>query len=319
MSTVKETAAASRDKILWILIYSACSSSMLVINKLAVSSNGLPTVVSGAQLAVSALVVAVMESFGAQVLGPFERKRIVPFIVYTSMFAAGLFSNMKALMLTNVGAVIAARCCLPLVVCVIEWLFMNRMFPNARSCVSLAGVVIAAYVYISNDSGIAVDGGAGMFWLLAWWLLLAAQMTYGKHLTDSISMSQWERVFYTNALAIPPTIVLYYVTGENQMDMADGEGAMFYLALSCVVGVAISYSGWKCRSVITATTFTLVGVLNKMATIMFTIIVWPSDFSLLKTVSLLACVGFGLLYVDAPKKPAKDGSSPAPRTTHPKE
>jgi len=87
------------------------------------------------------------------------------------------------------------------------------------------------------------------------------------------------------------------------MEMKDGDGAFFYLVLSCVVGVAISYSGWKCRSVITATTFTLVGVLNKMATITFTIIVWPSDFSVLKTLSLLACVGFGLLYVDAPKRP----------------
>lgn len=303
MSDAKATAAAAKDKLIWILIYSACSSSMLVINKLAVSSNGLPTVVSGAQLVVSAAVVAVMEAFGAGVLGPFERKRIVPFVVYTTMFAAGLFSNMKALMLTNVGAVIAARCCLPLIVCVIEWAFMGRMFPNTRSIASLIGVVLSASFYITNDTGVSVDGGAGMFWLLTWWLLLAAQMTYGKHLTDNIQMTQWERVFYTNALAIPPTIVLYFVTGENTMEMKDGDGAFFYLVLSCVVGVAISYSGWKCRSVITATTFTLVGVLNKMATITFTIIVWPSDFSVLKTLSLLACVGFGLLYVDAPKRP----------------
>ena len=302
MSDAKAAAAMAKDKLIWILIYSACSSTMLVINKLAVSANGLPTVVSGAQLAVSAGVVAVMEAFGAGVLGPFERKRIVPFVTYTSMFAAGLFANMKALMLTNVGAVIAARCCLPLIVCVIEWAFMGRMFPNSRSIASLIGVVLSASFYISNDTGVSVDGGAGMFWLLTWWLLLAAQMTYGKHLTDNIQMTQWERVFYTNALAIPPTIVLYFATGENTMEMKNGDGAMFYLVLSCVVGVAISYSGWKCRSVITATTFTLVGVLNKMATITFTIILWPSDFSVLKTLSLLACVGFGLMYVDAPKR-----------------
>jgi len=33
---------------------------------------------------------------------------------------------MKALMLTNVGAVIAARSCLPVIVCAIEWAFMGR-------------------------------------------------------------------------------------------------------------------------------------------------------------------------------------------------
>ena len=291
---------SSREKLTWIVLYSLCSSTMLVINKLAVSTNGLPTVVSGAQLAVSALVVTCMEVGGMRVLVPFERKRILPFVTYTTMFAMGLFSNMKALMLTNVGAVISARCCLPLIVCLIEWAFMNRSFPNVRSIVSLMGVVFAASVYISNDTGVSIDGSAGMFWLLVWWLLLAVQMTYGKHLTENISMTQWERVFYTNALAIPPTIVLYYATGENEQMMKDEEGAMFYLLLSCVVGVAISYSGWKCRSVITATTFTLVGVINKMATIAFTIIVWPKDFSVVKTLALLASVGFGLLYTEAP-------------------
>ena len=291
---------SSREKLTWIVLYSLCSSTMLVINKLAVSTNGLPTVVSGAQLAGSALVVTCMEVGGMRVLGPFERKRILPFGAYTTMFAMGLFSNMKALMRTNVGAGISARCCLPLIVWLIEWAFMNRSFPNVRSIVSLMGVVFAASVYISNDTGVSIDGSAGMFWLLVWWLLLAVQMTYGKHLTENISMTQWERVFYTNALAIPPTIVLYYATGENEQMMKDEEGAMFYLLLSCVVGVAISYSGWKCRSVITATTFTLVGVINKMATIAFTIIVWPKDFSVVKTLALLASVGFGLLYTEAP-------------------
>ena len=28
-------------------------------------------------------------------------------------------------------------------------------------------------------------------------------------------MTQWERVFYTNAFAIPPTVVLFFATGEN--------------------------------------------------------------------------------------------------------
>ena len=69
---------SSREKLTWIVLYSLCSSTMLVINKLAVSTNGLPTVVSGAQLAVSAAVVTCMEVGGMRVLGPFERKRIHP-------------------------------------------------------------------------------------------------------------------------------------------------------------------------------------------------------------------------------------------------
>ena len=53
---------------------------------------------------------------------------------------------------------------------------------------------------------------------------------------------------------------------------------------------------------ITATTFTLVGVLNKMATIAFTVIVWPNDTTAASILALVFCILFGLLYQDAPKR-----------------
>jgi hypothetical protein len=34
-------------------------------------------------------------------------------------------------------------------------------------------------------------------WLLLWWFLLAFQMTYGKHITEAIAMTESERVYYT--------------------------------------------------------------------------------------------------------------------------
>ena len=135
-------------------------------------------------------------------------------------------------------------------------------------------------------------------------MLLALQMTYGKWMTEKIEMTQWERVFYTNAFAIPPTILLFFFTGEfgNVSDVEMGDGAWFWLIASCVMGVGISYSGWRTRSVITATTFTLVGVLNKMATIAFTVIVWPNDTTAASILALVFCILFGLLYQDAPKR-----------------
>jgi hypothetical protein len=133
----KELSQSVVEKLVWIAIYSLCSSSMLVVNKLAVAAIPLPTVVSGAQLVSSALVPLLMQVCGAPVIGKMTTGRVAPYVVYTSMFAAGLFANMKALLLTNVGAVIAARCCLPLIVSVIEYVFMGRSWPNKRSMVSL--------------------------------------------------------------------------------------------------------------------------------------------------------------------------------------
>jgi hypothetical protein len=39
-----------------------------------------------------------------------------------------------------------------------------------------------------------------------------------------------------------------------------------------------------------------------MATIAFTVVVWPHDTSFLSILSLVFCILFGLLYQDAPKR-----------------
>ena len=50
-------------------------------------------------------------------------------------------------------------------------------------------------------------------------------------------------------------------------------GVMLYL-LSCVFGIAISFTGWRCRALVSATCYTVLGVANKMLTVLANIIVW---------------------------------------------
>jgi hypothetical protein len=293
---------SAAEKLFWILAYSACSSTMLVINKLAVQELPLPTIVSCAQLVVSAAVVLILNLIWPSTMSALDKTKVLPFTLYTAMFAGGLYANMKALLLVNIGAVITARSCLPLIVCLIEWAFMGRTLPGARSTLSLIGLVGFAGLYIRNGTGASAVGATGFVWLFIWWLLTALQMTYGKWITEKIEMTQWERVFYTNAFAIPPTILLFFGTGDsNRIEgLVLGENWILWLVASCIMGVGISYSGWRTRSIITATTFTIVGVLNKMATVAFTVIMWPEYSSLASTASLVLCILFGLLYQEAP-------------------
>ncbi len=84
--------------------------------------------------------------------------------------------------------------------------------------------------------------------------------------------------------------------------------------MSCVIGVGISYTGWRLKDLVTATTFTLVGVLNKMATIALSALAFPGSTSMQGCVALVVCVLFGLAYKDAPLRgglPSRGGSSKA--------
>jgi len=314
--SVKATVPDTKSKIRWILAYSLSASTLLVVNKLAVTATRMPAGVTGLQLLVSALVVLGMEAAGRNVLGPFDGRKLISFFFFTCVFTLSLFANMKALYYTNVGAVIGAGSALPLLVNIIEVAFIGKALPSVRGSLSLVGVVSAALLYIYLDSGVRIDGGRGIFWLFAWWGTLALSNTYGKHLTESITMSQWERVFYTNALALVPISILFAVNSEGRRALVLTRYSASVTALSCLLGVAISYSGWMCRSLVTATTFSLIGCMNKMITILISILTWPEAFSLKKTAALVLCIGFGALY----KEPVKstDGRNENPtgaRTT----
>jgi len=295
----------TRLKVTWIVIYSVSASTLLVINKLAVRSTGLPAGVTGAQLLFSASVVIAMQLTGLKVLGPPQKKKLVSFFVFTCIFATSLYTNMKALLYSNVGAVIGAGCALPILVNAIEVTFMGKALPSRRSFLSLFGVLISAVVYIFFDTGVHVDSQRGLFWLSSWWFTLALSNTYGKFLTEHIDMGHWERVFYTNALSLFPMTALFYSDSEHLSSPVLSRYSVFFVSLSCVFGVSISYSGWKCRSLVTATTFTLVGCLNKIITIMISVLTWPNEFSILKLCALAVCIMFGVIYQDEEPKRKK--------------
>lgn len=78
----------------------------------------------------------------------------------------------------------------------------------------------------------------------------------------------------------------------------------FMLLLSCVVGTGISYSGWWCRSLTTATTYTTLGVMCKFATVLLNMLVWDNHAAPAGIAALLICLSAGAMYKEAPLRSA---------------
>ena len=74
------------------------------------------------------------------------------------------------------------------------------------------------------------------------------------------------------------------------------------LAVSSVVGTLIGYTGWSCRSLVSATTFTLVGVINKFITILLNVFIWDKHASPLGIMALVLCLVGGSFYQQAPMR-----------------
>ena len=76
------------------------------------------------------------------------------------------------------------------------------------------------------------------------------------------------------------------------------------LLFSCVTGTLIGYSAWFCRASLSATTFTLIGVVNKFLTILLNVVVWDQHSTPAGIAAVCVCLAAGIFYQQAPKAKA---------------
>lgn len=290
-----------------VLFYCACSGGMLILNKLAVHHIGAPAFVTICQFVATAAVVGVGWCAGLIQLDPLQWRRMRHFVLYVSAFSAGTWANMKVLMVANVETVIVFRSCAPLCVCVCDYVFYQRALPSRRSAAAMLLIVVGATVYVSVDrnSGSAATASRAYVWVLVWFCLLIFQLTYGKQLVTGLGLkSIWSPVLYTNSLAIAPTFAIGTIAGDFQA-LRNGSidwtvSAVVWLLLSCVAGVGISWAGFKCQQVITATAYTVVGVMNKLLTVLINVLIWDQHASPVGIAALCVCLAGGTLYQQSP-------------------
>jgi drug/metabolite transporter (DMT)-like permease len=226
-----------------ILGYSLCSSTLLLANKMVMEYLPLPSVVSFIQIISSAVAILVYKMLGGHV-DNIEWSKLKAYGLYIVAFVTAIYANMQALQVSNVETVIVFRACSPLAVTVIEYLFMDRALPNARSSFSLVIVAVGAVIYCNTDSEFALRGIAAYYWVITYFFLITFEMTYGKKLTSTVKMdSIWGPVLYCNLLAALPMFLMGYVNGDYEnawtkiVEMpANG---MMILIFSCVAGTMI--------------------------------------------------------------------------------
>jgi len=289
---------------------------MLGVNKLAMMSYRVPAIVNLLQL-ISCTVFIYIIGFAGVKTDPLRMEYAKPYAVYVCAFASGIYANMKALAASNVETIIVFRACAPFCTLAIEYFFMDQALPSRKSTAALSAVAFGAYIYVSLDAEFAMNGMAAYFWVLVWYFLLCFQMTYGKKLLSEIKLETvWGPVLYTNLLSVPPTILLGYFLGdfEKYAVTEPSENATLWVSMSCIFGIAIGYSGWWCRDLISATSYTLVGVINKMLTVTVSVLFINKSASPMAIGALLLCLIAGTQYEQPPKRTAvaqkeKDTSS----------
>ena len=289
-----------------VAVYALCSSTMLIVNKVVITSIPAPCSVLAAQLISSAALIKFMSLFGVIKLEPVDIQKATPYILVSAAFLGALYTNVKILQYANVETFLVFRASTPILISIMEFLFLGRTLPNLRSTVSLTFTLLGAVAYVLTDSNFQVRAYG---WVLAWYVIFSFDQIYIKYVVDSVKLTVWARSFYANFFAVIPTVFLALLNREHQVFRVTELGSLFVLCVSCLMGTLMSYSAFLLRGLISATSFTLVGTLCKIGTVVVNCLMWDKHASFEGIIALLVCIFCGLGYQQAPLRNTTGGSS----------
>jgi len=166
-------------------------------------------------------------------------------------------------------------------------------------------LVVGACAYVSFDANFNVSG---YMWVGIWYVIFSFDQLYIKYAVDHVQVrSNWGRVFYTNLWA---TLILIIMTAlqDPQVLMATKWTwkNLTALGVSCAVGVFMSYFAFLCRAAVSATSFTVIGNVCKILTVLINLSIWSHHASIPGISCLFVCLAAAAIYQQAPMRGEKN-------------
>lgn len=189
-----------------------------------------------------------------------------------------LITNIKALESSNVETVIVFQTLTSLAVAYGDYRFLNSSIPSTKVIVSLSIIVIGAVLFVYNNT-LQINA---FTWVILYFIAKVSDMLYIKHIIDTVPMTNFGRSYYNNLLAAPFALFLAILSERNKIGMALENltfNGFFILFLSCIMGIGISLAGLMCREAVSATSFSVIGNMNKILTVLINYTVMKYLFS----------------------------------------
>jgi GDP-mannose transporter len=172
------------------------SSTMLVLNKVAISEVPRPAFLLFLQLAFTSATVSIAHDLKIIKLTEFSLDVLKRFWLVPVTFLMSIFFNIKILTHTNIETFIVLRASTPVVLAVLDVQFLNRALPERRTWVSILGVLVCACGYIHFESNeLNYDSG---IWIVLWYSVFCFDQIYIKYVVETVQMTMWDRVWYSN-------------------------------------------------------------------------------------------------------------------------
>ncbi|CAL9187212.1 unnamed protein product [Musa hybrid cultivar] len=295
--------------------YCVSASLLSIINKWAVMKFPYPGALTALQYLTSAFGVLVSGWLRLVDHDSLDLITMWKFLPAAVIFYLSLFTNSELLLHANVDTFIVFRSAVPVFVAVGETVFLNQPWPSPRTWISLATIFGGSVIYVLTDYQFTITAYA---WAVAYLVSMSIDFVYIKHVVMTIGLNTWGLVLYNNLEALMLFPLELLIMGELKKikhDISDESNwysfsVVLPVAVSCLFGLAISFFGFSCRRAISATGFTVLGIVNKLLTVVINLVIWDKHSTLIGTIGLLICMFGGVLYQQSTTKPKKAETEP---------
>ena len=282
--------------------YALCSSLLAIINKYAITKFNYPGLLTALQYLTSTLGVWLLGKLSLLHHDPFTWNTAKKFFPAAAVFYLAIFTNTNLLRHANVDTFIVFRSLTPLLVAIADTAFRKQPCPSKLTFSSLVIILSGAVGYVMTDSGFTLTAYS---WALAYLVTITTEMVYIKHMVMNLGLNTWGFVLYNNLLSLMLAPVFWIITGEysdvyTAVGSSSGSSlsleAFVAVSLSCVFGFLISFFGFAARKAISATAFTVTGVVNKFLTVAINVLIWDKHAQPFGVICLLVTIAGGVLY-----------------------
>lgn len=281
--------------------YCLSASLLSIINKWAVMKFPYPGALTALQYFTSAAGVLMCGWLKVLEHDKLDLKTMWRFLPASIIFYLSLFTNSELLLHANVDTFIVFRSAVPIFVAIGETLYLHQPWPAIKTWGSLGTIFAGSVLYVTTDYQFTLTAYS---WAVAYLVSMSIDFVYIKHVVMTIGLNTWGLVLYNNLEALMLFPIELLIMGELKkikheiQDESDWYSFQVVLpvALSCLFGLAISFFGFSCRRTISATGFTVLGIVNKLLTVVINLIIWDKHSTLVGTVGLLICMLGGVMY-----------------------
>lgn len=281
--------------------YCLSASLLSIINKWAIMKFPYPGALTALQYFTSAAGVLICGWLKVIEHDKLDLVTMWRFLPAAIIFYLSLFTNSELLLHANVDTFIVFRSAVPIFVAIGETLYLHQPWPAIKTWASLGTIFAGSVLYVITDYQFTLTAYS---WALAYLVSMSIDFVYIKHVVMTIGLNTWGLVLYNNLEALMLFPIELLIMGELKkikreiQDESDWYSFQVVLpvALSCLFGLAISFFGFSCRRAISATGFTVLGIVNKLLTVVINLVIWDKHSTLVGTVGLLICMFGGVMY-----------------------